>query len=265
MWKDDVPKVQVNNLAAKYTGKYSWPVLKNVNFSIQENDNLALIGPAGSGKTALAKLLAVSATEEKRPKITSGSATVLGVDIAKPTRREKIFLSAQVGFLPHDAGTRLIGTLSVGENIALPIIQRNPEFDRQDLQNRVAKIIDQMRLPLKLLSHLPAELSSGQRQRVALAKSLIMEPALWIADEPTRGLDISLRDLLDEILREQMKNHSFSSIIISHDFALYSKVVSKVLVLEKGEQTAIRTSASLRNTGALNDYVAELASIARQR
>ncbi len=264
MLNDSSLRVKVSNLDAKYTGKYEWPVLKNVNFTLHENDNLALIGPAGSGKTALAKLLSGSATEEKRPKITAGAAEVLGVNIAKPSRKERIFLSAQIGFLPHDAGTRLVGTLSVGENIALPIIQRNPEFDRKDLQFRVARIIDQMRLPLKLLSHLPAELSSGQRQRVALAKSLIMEPALWIADEPTRGLDISLRDLLDEILTEQRKNHSFSSIIISHDFALYSKLVSKVLVLEKGQQTAIRTSASLKNIDAANDYVSQLARLVRK-
>jgi len=89
-------------------------------------------------------------------------------------------------------------------------------------------------LPLGLMSRYPFELSSGQRQRVALARALVLEPKLLVADEPTRGVDVTARRGVLDVLTELKQERGFSALIVSSDLAVVSRVAHRTLVLDGG-------------------------------
>ncbi len=139
-----------------------------------------------------------------------------------------------VGYLAQDGAERLDARLTVAENVAEPIYSRDRHFSARDAGIAVATLVDAVRLPLGLMTRYPFELSSGQRQRVALARALILEPKLLVADEPTRGVDVTVRSGTLEILKELRDERGFSAIIVSSDLGVIEQVSERVLVLHRG-------------------------------
>src|SRR5690606_10347051 len=127
------------------------------------------------------------------PEICGGSLTVFGTELRRISSRRRDRLALSVGYLAQDGAEHLDARLTVAENVAEPIYARDRRFSSREAGIAVATLIDAVRLPLGLMNRYPFELSSGQRQRVALARSLILGPRLLVADEPTRGVDVTVR------------------------------------------------------------------------
>lgn len=232
--------IRVDDLSISYgprRGAAAQRVLSGATFEVPRGRILGIVGTAGSGKTALGRVLSGRGIVEPEPEwpwISGGDVEVAGIDLRDPTREQRRRLTLDVGYLAQDSGDRLRNDLTVAENIAEPILSRDRTFDKRALGRAAAMLIDAVDLELGLLNRLPFELSRGQRQRVAFAKALIVEPAVFIVDEPAQGVDIIARPALFSLLERLNRARELTMVVISHDLATIERLTQDILVLDDG-------------------------------
>lgn len=230
---------------------------------IKPGEVLGLLGESGSGKSTLARVLSgdprSNGSGSVPPQITGGEATVLGFPLRRISRRKQARLTFGVGLLSQDAAERLPSTLTVAEIVAEPVLRRDRRYDRRSLEMRVAKMVDAVRLPLALLSKFPYELSGGQRQRVALARTLVFGPSLLIADEPTAGIDVTVRNAVIDLISDLQREREFSALVISSDLAVLRRVANRIAVMYQGVLVGLGTIDEVLSDPR-HPYVAGLAS-----
>ncbi|MBB5632228.1 ABC-type glutathione transport system ATPase component [Cryobacterium mesophilum] len=212
--------------------------VRGVTFDLAEGDFLGVVGESGSGKSTLAATLALrgdaGSGDVSAPRICGGSLTVDGTPVRGISAHRRDLLRLRIGYLAQDGAEKLDARLTVAENVAEPIYSRDRRFSSREAGAAVATIVDAMRLPLRVMSRFPYELSSGQRQRVALARALVLEPRLLIADEPTRGVDVTVRSGVLEALLELRAERGFSAVIVSSDLGVIEQCSERMLVLHRG-------------------------------
>ena len=210
--------------------------VSGVDFDIAPGEILGVIGETGSGKSTLATAVAGLAGTgiPGTPEITGGSLHVLGESVRGISNRARDRLTLRVGYVPQDGGALLQGRLTVGENVAEPIFLRDKRFDQREAGAAVATLIDAVRLPLSTMNLYPHELSRGQRQRVAIARALILEPTLLVADDPTSGIDVTVRGAILDIIRDIQSERLFSALIVSHTISEVRRYSSRVAVMHRG-------------------------------
>lgn len=232
-----------------------------LNLRVAPGEVVGLLGESGSGKSTIARVLSSAFTEqtgELRPVITGGDAMIFGVPLRRLSRRKAAKLSFRIGFLAQDAGSTLDSSSTVAELVAEPILSRDKHFNRRELEGIVVTMIDAVRLPLSMLSKFPYELSSGQRQRVALAQSLILEPSLLIADEPTAGVDVTVRGAISELFADLQRERAFSALVISHDVSVLRAIADRIAVMQNGVLVGLGTMDEVFADPS-HPYVAQLA------
>ncbi|MFB3888746.1 MAG: ABC transporter ATP-binding protein [Candidatus Bathyarchaeia archaeon] len=182
------------------------PVLKNVDFTIQAGQFVALCGPSGSGKTTLLNI--ISGID----KPTTGEMRVFNEDLAS---KDEDFLADfrcnKVGFVFQSYN--LVSTLTVAENVAFPM-----EWKRQspkEIEKRVNQLLEKLGMKHRA-NHFPAQLSGGEQQRVAFARALANDPPLLLADEPTGNLDTKNGLKVIEIL-QALKSEGKTVVVSTHD------------------------------------------------
>lgn len=267
---DDDVVVAARDLSIHYRSRDALSyhlAVDGVSFDINPGDVLGVVGEAGSGKSTLALTIAAMgdryALDENSPEICGGSLHVYGTDMRALTKRRRDRLTLVTGYLPQDAAVRLNPQLTVGENVAEPIFQRDRRFNQREAAEAVATLIDSVRLPLSMLERYPFELSSGQRQRVALAKALILEPTFLVADEPTRGVDATVREGVVGVLRELQQQRGFAAMVVSSDLEVVAELTNRVAVLERGVLIGLGEMDELL-TRPQHPYLRSLASVRRQ-
>ncbi|MGV3713030.1 ATP-binding cassette domain-containing protein [Pseudolysinimonas sp.] len=210
--------------------------VSGVSFEIPLDGILGVVGEAGSGKSTLARAVAAQAVpgEREAPHIIGGHLTVLGREVRdlSPRRHGKLML--RVGYLPQDGGSTLEPHLTVGENVAAPIYQRDDTYDRRRAGTLVAQLVDAVRLPLSVMAKMPHELSRGQRQRIALARALILEPNLLVADDPTMGVDVLVRGRILTVIADLQRERAFSALVIGHDLRELRTMTDQIAVMHEG-------------------------------
>ncbi|MDR5700221.1 ATP-binding cassette domain-containing protein [Agromyces aerolatus] len=224
--------------------------LHGIELRLAPGEVVGVLGSAGSGKSTLAKVLSGAFLDprdaEVRPVVTGGEARVLGQRMGRRMSRRRLAEHQfHVGYLPQDAASRLPADRSVGEIVGEPILARDRHYDQRALASRVAALVDAVRLPLGMLDRYPYELSGGQRQRVAIARSLVLGPMLYIADEPTAGIDLTVRDVVAQVISELRASQRFAAVVISHDLPVLRRVADRIAVLDRGAIVAIGTIAEV--------------------
>jgi len=196
-------------------------VLRDVDFSVDEGEFVAIVGPSGSGKSTLMNILGLL----DRP---DSGEYQLSVEERARVRNETIgFVFQQFHLLPRTTAT---------ENVELPMVYSNQTDAR--IRERAMEALCRVGLEERL-THYPSELSGGQQQRVAIARALVNNPGIILADEPTGNLDqMSGRAIMD-LFRELNRNGS-TILLITHDDALANEA-SRVVRIENGRLTAATT------------------------
>jgi ABC-type lipoprotein export system ATPase subunit len=202
-------------------------VLDGVSLEMRRGESLSILGPSGSGKSSL--LNVVGGID--RP--TSGQVLLDGTDLGKldddglsAVRREKIGFTFQFHYL--------LPQCTVIENVLIPVLAGGADRERMAARRaRAGELLDRVGVGHRL-NHRPSELSGGEKQRVAVVRALINEPALLLADEPTGSLDRTnarnLGDLLIELNREQ----GVALIVVTHD-RTFAERLQRVFTLENGK------------------------------
>lgn len=234
--------VVTRDLTAGYPGAARFDAVRGIDLRIEPGELVGIVGETGAGKSTLAQVLAGRVRGKRAPRVLGGSVSVLGMRAERPGRATTRVLGAQVGYLPQHAGRTLTPGLTVVENVTSPLFERDRRFDRREAGTRAAELLDAVQLPLATMSRFPWELSAGQRQRVAIARSLILQPMLWVADEPTSSVDVATRGPVLDTLLELHAERVFSAVIISHDAAVMHRTTQRVLVMHRGVLIAAGTA-----------------------
>lgn len=210
--------------------------VNGLSFDIQPGEVLAVVGETGSGKSSLAKAVALQAdlADADSPKISGGSLEVIGTQLRGISRRKRDRLGLYVGYLRQEAGDFLEPRLTIGENVAEPIFSRDRRFNQEEAGEAVATLIDAVRLPLSTMNKYPHELSKGQRQRVAIARSMILEPKVLVADDPTAGIDVTVRSAILDIIVSLQRERGFSALVVTADLSEVRRISTRVAIMHRG-------------------------------
>jgi len=208
----DVFKVYANGTKA----------LKGVSFTLETGEFAFMVGPSGSGKSSIIKLL----TGEIAP--TDGQVVVNGYDMERISMRKMPYLRRTLGVIFQDF--RLIDSKSVFENVAFAM--RVIGASNKDIKARVPYVLELVGLENKINAR-PDELSGGEQQRVAIARALVNNPSLIIADEPTGNLDPA-RSLEILMLLQKINELGTTVLIVTHEKPLVDRLSQRVIAIDGG-------------------------------
>lgn len=216
--------VAVRGLCKTYGhGDAAVDAVKQAAFSASAGDFVAVVGPSGSGKTTLLALLGGLLTP------TAGSVTVGGQEITGfGSARLARFRREQVGFVFQ--GYNLLPYLTARKNML--IIAQVAGLDRRDARQRADRLLDELGLSARSGAY-PAEMSGGERQRVAIGRALMNDPALILVDEPTANLDTARGRQVVEMLVSEVRQRNKTALMVTHDVRM-AEYASRRLVIEDG-------------------------------
>ena len=218
--------LEVSGLSKTYTTRFGGAkveALKSVTFSVESGEYVAVMGESGSGKTTLLNLLAAL----DRP--TGGTVLLGGQNLAEiPEERAAAFRRDHLGFVFQDFS--LLDTFSLEDNILLPLVLQGKS--RGEMKSRLVPLADRLGIS-DLLKKYPYEVSGGQKQRAAVARALITDPQLILADEPTGALDSRSSDALLELFGE-LNGTGQTILMVTHSVNAASHA-GRVLFLRDGQ------------------------------
>lgn len=198
-------------------------VLANVNFNVNTGDFIYLIGKTGSGKSSLLQILYADLDVE------DGSAFICGYDLKTIKRNEIPYLRRRLGIIFQNF--QLLDDRTVGENLEF-VLRATGNTDKSEIERRILQVLDEVKLISKLNS-MPHQLSGGEQQRIAIARALLNNPEIILADEPTGNLDPETSNGIMKLLLDISKSGK-TVIMATHNYNLINKFPGKVVKCEEG-------------------------------
>lgn len=201
-------------------------VLRGIDLDIYKQENLVVLGRSGTGKSVLIKIIAGLLKPDR------GTVQVLGQEVDRLSTKELDALRLKLGFsFQHSA---LYDSMTVGENLAFPLQRHARHLSTADLKKAVSRVLEAVGLS-QTLRQLPSELSGGQRKRIGIARTLIMQPEIMLYDEPTAGLDPITSMDINNLINEVQENYHTTAVIITHDLTCAKSTGDRIAVLLDGQ------------------------------
>ncbi len=214
----------VRGLSYAYgNGEMTRPVLRDIDLTLAPGEIVLLTGPSGSGKTTLLTLIGALRA------VQTGECTVLGQQLANAGEAARVALRRRIGFIFQSHN--LLGFLTARENVAMAL-ELQAGVTEEDRLLRATRMLDSVGLADRCGDR-PARLSGGQRQRVAVARALVGDPGLILADEPTAALDRQSGGDVVHLLRDLAKRQGVPILMVTHDPRILD-VADRVIAMEDG-------------------------------
>jgi phospholipid/cholesterol/gamma-HCH transport system ATP-binding protein len=230
----ETPVIEVAGLLRKFGER---AVIDDVSFTISRGETLVIMGGSGCGKSTLLRhVIGVM-------KPTAGSVKIFGEEITKMKEREIEKVRRRFGMLFQSGA--LLASLTVGENVALPLLQHTDMFP-EEVEDIVKQKLQMVGLTgfedLK-----PAEISGGMKKRVGLARALALDPELLFSDEPTSGLDPIMTAVVDQLTQKLTRGSGMTAVVVTHDMTSAFRIASRMIMLGHGKIIAQGTPDEIRN------------------
>lgn len=219
--------IEIQNLVKRYSGPAGdITVLDELELKVLKGDSIAIVGPSGCGKTTLLNILGTLDIPS------SGSVSISGKSLEGMDADERArFRNHTLGFVFQQHF--LLPQCSVLENVLIPRLAGDWEEGEDETRERAKKLIQELGLEHRL-DHMPFQLSGGERLRAAVARALINQPALVLADEPTGSLDPSMGDQVADLFAQLNNQHDVTLVTVTHNMALANRM-GRVYSLENGK------------------------------
>jgi peptide/nickel transport system ATP-binding protein len=246
------PVLEADGLSARYGGANGVPVLRDVTLRLLPGAVLGVIGESGSGKSTLARVLTGLLPAH------AGSVRLAGVELAPAAGQRTPEQLRQIQIVFQMADTALNPAHSIRQILERPLAFYH-RMDASRRRQRVADLLDMVRLPAELAGRQPADLSGGQKQRVNLARALAAEPSLLICDEVTSALDTVVGAAVLDLLAELRRELGLAMVFISHDLATVRSIADDVMIMYAGRAVQLGSRAALAR-GPIHPYADLLAA-----
>jgi oligopeptide/dipeptide ABC transporter ATP-binding protein len=200
----------------------------DVSFAVPRGQTFGLVGESGCGKTTIGRLIV------GLEKATSGTIEFDGEDLTRLSTLERRRRANKVQLMFQDSYAAMDPRMRVGEVLREPlVIQR--QGSRSAQRKRIAAILDEVGLPVGAMERYPHEFSGGQRQRLGLARALVLRPSLIVADEPVSALDVSIQAQILNLMKDLQGEHGLTYLFISHDLSVIRYMAQSIGVMYLGK------------------------------
>jgi phospholipid/cholesterol/gamma-HCH transport system ATP-binding protein len=201
-------------------------VLRGVDLDVHKGENVVVLGRSGTGKSVLIKIISGLLTADR------GSVNVLGREVGNLDEKELRDLRLKIGFSFQNSA--LYDSMTVRENLEFPLVRNIKNLSRKEINKSVEEVLESVGLS-QTINQMPSELSGGQRKRIGIARTLIMNPDIMLYDEPTAGLDPTTCIEINELINEVKERYHTSSILITHDLTCAKMTGDRVAMLLEGQ------------------------------
>ncbi|MBL7691282.1 MAG: ATP-binding cassette domain-containing protein [Flavipsychrobacter sp.] len=232
--------IAIDKLVKKFGEKV---VLNEFTVDLKRGENLVVLGRSGSGKSVLIKCV----IGLMRPE--SGTINVLGEDVLSLDHDGLDNIRSRVGFLFQS--NALYDSMTVKQNLEFPMRRHLKNIDFKESMDRIMDALENVGLA-HTLNMMPSELSGGMQKRIALARTLILNPEIILYDEPTTGLDPITGKEITLLIKDIQEKYKTSSIIISHDMKCVKRAADRIAVLVNGSCYAVDTYDNLKRSSDPN-------------
>jgi phospholipid/cholesterol/gamma-HCH transport system ATP-binding protein len=223
-------------------------VLEDVSFEVSAGEAFCILGKSGTGKSVTLKLMIGLLASDR------GSIVIDGQELKALDRKSLLEVRKTVGFMFQDGA--LFDSIPLGENLAFPL-RRHTSKSENEIRDIVREKLSEVGLE-KELNKMPADLSGGMRKRAGLARALVLDPPILLADEPGSGLDPVTAAEINGLLRELKERQRTTLVVVTHDAARVHGFADRLGVLDRGRMIACGTPEELADSH--NELVRALAS-----
>ncbi|MCE7987175.1 MAG: ABC transporter ATP-binding protein [Caldilinea sp. CFX5] len=207
----------------------------NVSFAVKRGETLALVGESGCGKTTTGRCI-LRAIEPSAGNIlfrpTDAESTVDLTTLAIPDLRQ---MQRHMGMIFQDPYSSLNPRMTILEIIGEPFLNRKLVTRKRELEERVAELLQSVRLDPSYMRRYPHAFSGGQRQRIAIARALALNPPFVVADEPVSALDVSVQAQILSLLKELQRERNLTYLFVAHNLAVVEYISDRVAVMYVGQ------------------------------
>jgi phospholipid/cholesterol/gamma-HCH transport system ATP-binding protein len=201
-------------------------VLRGADLELYKGENLVVLGRSGTGKSVLIKIISGLLTQD------SGSVKVLGQEVGQLSAKDLLQLRLNIGFSFQNSA--LYDSMTVRENLEFPLVRNRKNLTKAEINKATETVLDAVGL-LQTINQMPSELSGGQRKRIGIARTLILQPEIMLYDEPTAGLDPITCIEINNLINEVQERYKTSSIIITHDLTCAKATGDRIAMLLDGQ------------------------------
>lgn len=231
----DGPMISLRNVRVSYPGR---EILHGISFDVQRGETLVILGGSGSGKSTLLRTL----VGLEMP--SSGEVWIAGKNFSALRDAEKDEIRKKIGM--SFQGGALFGSMTVGENVAMPL-REHTKLEDSTIGIMVRLKLDQVGLS-GFEDYMPSQLSGGMKKRAAVARALAMDPEILFFDEPSAGLDPIIAAGIDQLILDLKKAFRMTIIVVTHEMASAFLIADRMVLINKGDVVALGTVKEMRES-----------------